>query len=726
MVMRLPVCLAALVVCVSMVGRAQTQAPRPVQGPSGIRIAAEPAATVGQTRLAVRRVVLYKNGVGFFEHTGRVTGDQDVTVTFTSAQLDDALKSLTALDLGKGQIAGITYNSTAPLAQRLANVSFRLGEKGDRAEFFRSMRGARLEVRTASGVVRGRLLSVDQQDPVYGSSPDMHTTLMLASDTGQVTSLPMSATSTVKLLDRDISSSVTQYLETLADEHRRDERRVSIASRGTGARDLYVSYISEVPVWKSTYRLLMPGEGRPSPILQGWAVVDNTVGEDWVDVEMALVAGAPQSFVQRLSQPHYLRRPVVQPPMAMQMMPQTHDTGTRAGVGGGVSFGLAASATPPPAAMVPRGLAETITVTGASPAVDTSSANFSVADLEDEMAEQLPAATGRAVGELFEYRLSERVTVRKNQSALVPIVRASIQADRVSIWNDHLGTNRPLRAVWLTNTSGYTLDGGTISIVDGGSFAGEGTIEPLVPGEKRLVSFARDLSTAVTAVSAGDRRVLVSLRSSDGQIVEQRETCARRTYIVRNDDRAARTLVIEHPVRSAWKLVGEVTPVESTPAAHRFQVAIAPGATETLVVQERHASASAYAAATLTEAQVAAYASGDGLGTQAVAWLSRLVELRQTVAEAESARVRIDAENRAIAADQQRLRQNMGVLKGTAEERQLLQRYIRQMSDHENRLQALSQEAVSADARTAIARATFDAAVKALAIDAASAGTTCR
>jgi hypothetical protein len=240
------------------------------------------------------------------------------------------------------------------------------------------------------------------------------------------------------------------------------------------------------------------------------------------------------------------------------------------------------------------------------------------------------------------------------------------------------------------------------------------------------VSFARDLSTAVTAVSAGDRRVLVSLRSSDGQIVEQRETCARRTYIVRNDDRAARTLVIEHPVRSAWKLVGEVTPVESTPAAHRFQVAIAPGATETLVVQERHASASAYAAATLTEAQVATYASRDGLGPQAVAWLRRLVELRQAVAEAESARGRIDAENRAIAADQQRLRQNMGVLKGTAEERQLLQRYVRQLSDHENRLQALSQEVVSADAGTAVARATFDDAVKALAIDAASPGATCR
>ena len=39
------------------------------------------------TRLPVRRVVLYKNGVGYFEHLGHVRGSQDVHVDFTSGQL---------------------------------------------------------------------------------------------------------------------------------------------------------------------------------------------------------------------------------------------------------------------------------------------------------------------------------------------------------------------------------------------------------------------------------------------------------------------------------------------------------------------------------------------------------------------------------------------------------------------------------------------------------------
>src|SRR5262249_49224629 len=62
------------------------------------------------------------------------------------------------------------------------------------------------------------------------------------------------------------------------------------------------------------------------PLLQGWAIVDNTVGEDWESVELSLVAGAPQSFVQSISRPYYVQRPVVGLPERVSMAPQTHDS----------------------------------------------------------------------------------------------------------------------------------------------------------------------------------------------------------------------------------------------------------------------------------------------------------------------------------------------------------------------------------------------------------------
>src|SRR6266436_1481800 len=115
-------------------------------------------------KLPVRRVVLYKNGVGYFEHLGRVRGSQDVHIDFTSAQLNDVLKSLTVLDLAGGRITGVDYNSEAPLARRLATLRLTLGENPTMADFLAALRGARLEVRSGSGAaMAGKLLSVEKK-----------------------------------------------------------------------------------------------------------------------------------------------------------------------------------------------------------------------------------------------------------------------------------------------------------------------------------------------------------------------------------------------------------------------------------------------------------------------------------------------------------------------------------------------------------------------------------
>lgn len=99
-------------------------------------------------QLPVRRVVLYKNGVGYFEHLGRVRGRQDVAVSFTSGQLNDVLKSLTVLDLNGGHIAGVAYGSTAPADRQLGDVRLPVGEKPSLPDFLTALRGARVEIRS--------------------------------------------------------------------------------------------------------------------------------------------------------------------------------------------------------------------------------------------------------------------------------------------------------------------------------------------------------------------------------------------------------------------------------------------------------------------------------------------------------------------------------------------------------------------------------------------------
>src|SRR5216683_2199921 len=300
---------------------APTTKPKSAEAANEARESANPTAA----KLPVRRVVLYKNGVGYFEHLGRVRGSQDVHVDFTSAQLNDVLKSLTVLDLSGGRITGVDYNSEAPLAHRLATLRLALGEKPTTAEFIGALRGARLEVRGGNGpALTGKLLSVGRKTRT-GTNWTIETDeISLIKESGEVRSVDLNPSTSVRIAEKDLQAEVGRYLGLIASSRDQDVRRMTISTTGTGERNLYVSYISEVPIWKTTYRIVLPSKADKKPLLQGWAIVDNTVGEDWDGVELSLVAGAPHSFIQQLSEPFYGRRPVVPLPESVQLSPQTH------------------------------------------------------------------------------------------------------------------------------------------------------------------------------------------------------------------------------------------------------------------------------------------------------------------------------------------------------------------------------------------------------------------
>lgn len=255
-------------------------------------------------KLPVRRVVLYKNGVGYFEHLGRVRGSQNVHIDFTSAQLNDVLKSLTVLDLNGGRITGVDYNSEAPLARRLGTLRLALGERPSVSEFLGALRGARVEVRGTTGPsVTGKLLSVERKTRNSANWTSETDEISLISDTGEVRTVDLNPTTSVRIVDHDLQIEVGKYLALIASAREQDVRRMTVSTAGTGERNLYVSYISEVPIWKTTYRIVLPSKAEKKPLLQGWAIVDNTVGEDWNDVDLSLVAGAPHSFFSNSPNP---------------------------------------------------------------------------------------------------------------------------------------------------------------------------------------------------------------------------------------------------------------------------------------------------------------------------------------------------------------------------------------------------------------------------------------
>jgi len=665
-------------------------------------------------RLPVKRVVLYKNGVGYFEHATRVRGNQELAIDFTTAQLNDVLKSLTVVDLGDGRISGVRYNSIAPLDERLKALRLPFGEDITRVDFLTALRGARIEVRSGSENATGRLLSVEKEKRVNekGESNDV-TEFSVVTDNGEMRNFDLNSNTSVRLAEQDLTDEVGKYLNLIGSSRARDLRRMTISDTGSGDRDIFVSYISEVPVWKSTYRIILPGKPDDKPILQGWAIVDNTVGEDWQDVQLSLIAGAPQSFIQDISRPLYARRPIVALPEAAMLTPQTQEASMSAPV-------------------APAASTETVVeVSGAAPAMQTSAIGnvaggqflkdsfhgraFQAMARNEPLGKQQPEAEAKDLGDYFEYNLKQKITIGKNQSALVPILQSPIEAEKVTIWNENSREIR--RALWITNSSGLTLDSGTFNILESDTFAGEGLIETVHPGERRLISFAADPALRVTMEQQFSERPVTHIHIARGLMSVAREQRDSRQYTLHNSDATSRQVVIEHPARENWKLAEGPKPEETSASYLRFRVAVAAGKTEKLDIEEYHPESSEFVLTNVDQKQIALIMQQRQITPAMQDIFRRVLEQKNKVSDIDGQIKSRQRDIDGITKDQARLRENMKALKGSAEEKALLQRYTRQLDSQEDRLNALNKEISDLQEKHTQAQSQLDRMVQEVVLD---------
>jgi len=774
----------------------------------------EPRPDSKPNELPITRVALYKNGVGFFEHAGRVQGDQSVTIDFTSAQLNDVLQSLTAIDLNGGRISGAGYNSTTPLDQQLKTLPLALNADPSDVDFYNAIRGARVQVTAPGASITGRLLSIDlrstsKKDSDNEAPAQEKRFVTVVSDSGQVRTLELTAAVSVTLLDTSLHTDVTRYLELLASTRNQGLRHLTLLDRGTGARELRVSYISEVPVWKSTYRILFTGDAT-SATLQGWSVVDNTTGSDWTNVHLDLIAGAPQSFIQPLSTPYYTRRPEIPLPAEAQLTPQTHDSGeekrartaglgiegtvldqtgatianalvtatnvstgetanTRTGSGGSytlevptagqytiainspgfqsfreqnvsvdgqemasvdatlnvgsvsqtveVSAGAVALASPRPSMALKAdrfsggGLERLGRGVGAGYAYGSAPVNYQQA----AQASLTPQTTTSTFDDFFEYSLTDPITIRKNESALVPILQTKLPVERVTLWSPQEPV--ALRALWITNSSNLTLDRGSFSIVENGSFGGEGLLDPIHPGEKRLLSYAADQAVRVTVDHQNNTHTVHRFSIAKGVLTETSTDVAEIEYLVHNAAPDPRTVIVEQPIRQGWTLDSDPKPAETTPNSYRFRVATQPHESVRLHIGERHTNFQSIRLVDRTEEQYRLLVQGTKAGPDLLAALKPLFDLHDQVVELDNQIRAREADIADITKDQDRLRENMKALKGTAEERQLLQRYTGELNTQEDRLAALRTQLVQLHTQRNATDAEFQTKMEAITFD---------
>jgi hypothetical protein len=773
----------------------QSKPQPPSKGAS--RVIPDPGAPAdASSRLPVKRVVLYKNGVGYFEHAARVHGTQDLSIDFTTAQLNDVLKSLTAVDLGDGRVSSVRYNSIAPLDERLKSLRLPFGEQITQVEYLTALRGSRVEVRSGSAIATGRLLSVEKTRR-QRSKDDFEdvTSFSIITDTGEMRNFELGSGVSVRTAERELADEVGRYLGLIGSSRARDVRRMSLTATGSGDRDIFVSYISEVPVWKSTYRILFPdkpdGKGNDKPLLQGWAIVDNTIGEDWKDVQLSLVAGAPQSFIQDISQPFYARRPVIALPESVMLTPQSHEATVErdrleqyaqlqpgvagpshattslsgvvkdpsgAVVGGarvtvrneetGVSqvattdargnyrfndlqAGNSALFVSSPgfksynlsnvylgvgrnneidAALSIGSTAETVTVAASAPMVETESAEITTL-----AGKQAAEAEGKSAGDFFEYKIKQKITIGKNQSALVPILQSHIEAEKVTLWNYQ---SAPLRALWIKNTSGQVLDSGSFNVLEADTFAGEGVLETIHPDERRLLSYAGDAALHVKYSADSSDRPYSRVRIAKGIMQLTQEQRKTTKYTIRNADTESRQVIVEHPAEEGWQLTPSTPkPEESTTSFLRFRVPVDAGKTAELTIESVHPQEIRYELTNLDDDEVALLVEEKRMTPAMQQAFDRILKQKEKIAGLAAQAFRCKTETDQIAADQGRIRENMKALKGSSEEKALLQRYVGQLDAQENRLAALRKEQSDISGQQTQANTELDRMIEEVSVD---------
>jgi hypothetical protein len=316
-----------------------------------------------------------------------------------------------------------------------------------------------------------------------------------------------------------------------------------------------------------------------------------------------------------------------------------------------------------------------------------------------------------AFDDFFEYALAQPVTIHKNESAMVPILQQDLPASHVTLWSDR--APRALRAIWLENSSKLTLDSGSFSIFENGEFAGEGLLDPIHPGEKRLLSYAVDEAVKVRRNGTNDTRTLRHIAVHDGTMVETTSEVTEGTYTITNAADEARDVVVEHARRGNAELESEVKPTETTATAYRFKVAVAPHQSTDLHVKERANLRETVEIGNMLSNDSAFLITVSKYSPDLEEKLRPAMDAAAALAEVNRKLEQNDAQQKTLDADETRDRNNLTALKGN----DAAKRFVDELSRAEDSLETAREEQADLEKQRDAAQEKLDGIIAKLSFD---------
>ncbi|MDW8215050.1 MAG: hypothetical protein RMJ55_15960 [Roseiflexaceae bacterium] len=637
--------------------------------------------------LPIRRMLMYRHGVGYFERRGSVAGTE-LRLMFPRDAMDDILKSLIVLDLGEGQVLGIDIETPEDRAKQIERGSIHLSDTRSLLDLLRDLRGRRVRLwieserrhgetgeETLEGAVVG--IDLDEQEPL-----DKPLVSLYLAEQREVRTVPVRRIARLAILDDRAAADMTYFLRAAQSE---EDRRSAIVRLSEGDHEILVGYIAPAPSWRVSYRLLAepkPDSGdsanggerdmgaRVTVLLQGWGLFDNQLDEDLENVELTLVAGMPVSFRYRLYEPRIPERPMVQDDVrtvaapiefqAKRAMPQ------RPGV-----FAASISAEYVPGAE-PESLA------AAAP-------TFGIESLERSTE---ATSTGEERGALFQYRVAHPVSVARGRSAMVPIVSRRLDGRKELLYNARKLPRHPVASLRVLNETGLTLERGPVTVVERGDYAGEAVLPFTRAGAEMIVAYAVELGVTITEERHTQRTTAGLSFHKEYVVFEEwdvRQTCYRITSTLPD----AVDIVIEQERLAGYDLFDTPAPTEEAHNVARWPVRCLPGVETVFTVSERRKTSRYEEVRKLDMHRLQSFLSDKYLDGATFRALERILSLYDQIAKHQNTLQEIDRERKDILARQQQIQGNLGPLGREGSERALRERYVALLNQLEDRLNEL-------------------------------------
>lgn len=579
------------------------------------------SASAAETDPRITGIDLGQSGVALYRLTHDAEGRSAVRLTVPVAHADDVLASLLVRDPAGGVI-GLTTATPSTAPESLRGTAFAAGLPDSNAGLLQALIGANVRILTPRADVTGAVLGVGSGQEIIGETVIEYPVASLLTLQGTVIEVTLLPGSSVEI-PKDAVAPLRQAAQSRADGE--TQRSFDLELAATGPRRIELSYVTEAPAWKNSWRLSLE-EKR----LQGWAIFENTSGVDWAGVEITLSTGAPVAYRRDLLAPLRIGR--LDPPTLMQDRPDV-----RADQGFAAEVAMVAKS-PAPIAME-----------------DVAMADAAMAEAPMSGAAREAIAI-QGIGNV-RYRMPQPVDLRAGRTADLLYLDLPVEPDVQALYQPGQSGD-VLLAVRLS--AEQALAPGLVSVRDADGFVGDAPFTGLAAGQSRLLPYA----AATGAIVKDDRSrngARVNISASGGALdieVRSQITTTYRASVPGNVD----VFAVEHPKHGA-RFISAGGTVEENAGFVRVSKPVENEAVEITIIEEDVEFHQISADRDGVGQILAIVAAGDvEIDSADRAVLDQAATLNRQISDAERSLDDAQARYDALLGDQERLRANLGAV----------------------------------------------------------------